>query len=133
VHSRGSELRKSIVAPVSRRSVVVSQRGSVVGSLRGSISRIERKVGKPVKRTISLTKVIHPGRVKSVKRLNDPKESLKTSMVVDTSRQRIKKIIRTGSAKPKHIKLSQSLMQNSNKNHVTSVKRIVNNKQPRVI
>lgn len=122
VISRGSELRKSVA--VSRQSVMVSERDSARrSSARGSVTRIETTVGQPIKRTISTKRIVHPGRVKSITRLNS-RSSLNQSAVVhpDTVRQ-VKTIIHSGRMRSSNLSMNNSLMLNQNQNHVVSVRR----------
>lgn len=118
---------------ISRKSVVVSQRGSLRNSSyshhsgKGSISRIERREGRPITKTISLTKIVHPGRVKSITRMDNSQANLTVSTYIRKEppqpNSRVRNILKSGRVKSQNISMRSSLMLNSNINHVVKVTR----------
>ena len=82
----------------SRRSMVFSQMNSQEGDSSGSVTRIETTYGQPTIRTISMTKIYHPGRTTSIKRMDGISSPLRTTTLrqTETSERAVKNLIQSG-------------------------------------
>jgi hypothetical protein len=105
--------------PTSRRSETRLSYGSGERT-NESVTRIERTEGPPIARTVSLTKIYHPGRVTSVKRLESPSGQLMTH--IDDPHQAIVRSI-IHSTRHHHEEANIVSDFNLNHNHLQSVKR----------
>ena len=116
-----------VVIQESRRSQVFSQRNSQDAGSNGSVTRIDTTYGQPVVRTISMTKIYHPGRTKSIKRMDgySSPDHRFGARELDSSEQAIKSMVLSGIvAQPEPVRVSNvSNILSQNQNHVLRVSR----------
>ena len=106
----------------TRKSVENGERRFCDENIRGSITRIERRVGQPVCRTVSLTKIYHTGHVKSVTRINT-QISPKSSPVQLKYQKELTNIIQGDKSNFKTANLNQNLLLQQNNNHMVTTRR----------